>query len=37
MEDKKAKVQDPLEEMNFKTTDNPRPVYINALLSEDLK
>lgn len=36
IEDDKVEVQDLLEKVNLGTTEDPKPVYINALLQKDL-
>ncbi|XP_073138571.1 uncharacterized protein [Henckelia pumila] len=37
LEDHQPQVQDPLEEVNLGDLDNPKPVYISVLLSDELK
>lgn len=37
MDDLKADVQDPLEEINLGDSEHPRPVYINQLLLDEVK
>ncbi|XP_073138879.1 uncharacterized protein [Henckelia pumila] len=37
LEDHQPQVQDPLEKVNLGDLDNPKPVYISALLNDELK
>lgn len=37
LDDLKADVQDPLEEINLGDVDRPRPVFVNQLLPDDVK